>query len=333
MDKNTIAKEAARQFIEEETAFHLGDLITEHSHPITSDLSERTQKSTYDGLKSLMEVDQDILPVAEKAIHSQEFDYLVAGIVSTVKAGGRVVFSSCGASGRLAIILESVWRTYWKGKSHEDQVLSIMTGGERALIRAVENYEDYQAFGRRQVEEANVTDKDFLIALTEGGEISSVIGTMKESTERGAKVLMLYNNPRDLLISKFVRSREVLTHPDIVSMELTTGPMALAGSTRMQATTIGLLLVGIALEEAFLQLSDKKPKSRNDYIDQFKNLLKQFVGDGAMGGLVGLTDLESQVYAAKGRMTYLADHYLLDIFSDTTERTPTFMIPPFRIAG
>ncbi|MEA1878727.1 MAG: sugar phosphate isomerase [Bacteroidota bacterium] len=330
MDTNSVAQEASRKFIEVETAFHLGDLITEHSHPNTRNLSELIQKNTKDGLQSLLDVDQDILPVAQKVIQMQEFDSLVQGIINTVNQGGRVIFSSCGASGRLAIILETMWREYWEGQPAENQVLSIMTGGERALIRSVENFEDYQSFGRRQAIEAEIDSSDLMIALTEGGEISSVIGTMKESTERGAGVFMLFNNPKDLLVRKFVRSKEVLTHPGITPIELTTGPMGLTGSTRMQATTIGMLIVGIAMEEAFVRIRGGESDIRQQYLTHFDNLLKQLSSESVMKGLIDLTELEHDTYANRGRVTYLATQYLLDVFSDTTERTPTFMIPPFR---
>lgn len=333
MDTNSVAQEASRKFIEVETAFHLGELITEHSHPKTRDLSELIQKDTKDGLKCLLDVDQDILPVAQKVIQMQEFDSMVQQIIKTVERGGRIVFSSCGASGRLAIILETMWREYWEGQAAENQVLSIMTGGERALIRSVENFEDYQSFGRRQAIEAEISSSDMMIALTEGGEISSVIGTMKESTERGAEVFMLFNNPKDLLVRKFERSKEVLTHPGITPIELTTGPMGLTGSTRMQATTIGMLIVGIAMEEAFMIIRGQKSNIRQLYLAHFDNLLQQLSSESVMKGLIDLTELEYNTYANKGRVTYLATQYLLDVFSDTTERTPTFMIPPFRTGG
>ncbi|MBT7095681.1 MAG: sugar phosphate isomerase, partial [Bacteroidetes bacterium] len=246
---------SAKYFVENESQFHLGDLVTEHSHQKTRKLSELTQKSTREGIGVLLDVDFDIIPVARKVIEGKEYSEFVQSLVNTIEQGGRVVFSSCGASGRLAIILESMWREFWidlrarysnieaDWACYQDQTLSIMTGGERAFIRSVENFEDFQLFGRQQVVEAELDDKDLLIALTEGGEISSVIGTMKEACERGCKVFMFYNNPRELLMNKFQRSKEVLSNPEIVSIELCTGPMALTGSTRMQATTIGMLLV------------------------------------------------------------------------------------------
>ena len=41
-------------------------------------------------------------------------------------------------------------------------------------------------------------------------------------------------------------------------------------------------------------------------------------------------DFEAEIYRNKGLVTYFADDFLLDIFTDTTERSPTFMLPPFR---
>jgi len=332
IQEQTEAEIQARKFIVLETAFHLGDLITEKSHPKTRSLSSSIQNCTIDGLKLLLSVDQDIIPVTERAIESNEIESLISLMVETVKNGGRLVFSSCGASGRLAIILEAMWREYWGGQNYENLVLSIMTGGERALIRAVENFEDYQSFGRQQVVEADLNDKDLLIALTEGGEISSVIGTMKEAADRGSKVFMVYNNPRDLLIEKFQRSKDVLSDKRIQTIDLTSGPMALSGSTRMQTTTIGMLFVGIALEEACRILEGKEQSDRSWYLHEFASLLDQLKQIDALNALSEFVELESNTYNRGGRITYIASKYLLDIFSDTTERTPTFMIPPFRSA-
>jgi len=39
---------------------------------------------------------------------------------------------------------------------------------------------------------------------------------------------------------------------------------------------------------------------------------------------------EAEIYRSGGLVTYMADRCLLDIFTDTTERSPTFMLPRFR---
>ena len=49
-------------------------------------------------------------------------------------------------------------------------------------------------------------------------------------------------------VDRVERSRQVLTNPRIQSSCLDVGPMALTGSTRMQASTVLMLVVGLALE-------------------------------------------------------------------------------------
>lgn len=213
-----------------------------------------------------------------------------------------------------------------------------MTGGDYALIRSVENFEDYISFGRRQVVEAGLTANDTLVAISEGGETSSVIGTIHEACARGLQTFFVFNNPSDILAEHIERSRRVIEDAGVVKLDLTSGPMAVAGSTRMQATTAELLVVGAALEEALaLWLADRKDISIPGSLmrtcepeKRFYDLLAGLAALPVVEGIVEWVELERKLYSANGRLTYFADECLLDIFTDTTERAPTFMLPPFR---
>ncbi|MCK7533410.1 MAG: hypothetical protein MZV63_21445 [Marinilabiliales bacterium] len=108
-------------------------------------------------------------------------------------------------------------------------------------------FEDYQEFGRQQVRELNVAAGDMLVAITEGGETSSVLGTVAEAADRGAAVFLLFNNPADILCKHIERSRKAIEDPRVTVLDLFCGPMAIAGSTRMQATTSEQLVAGAAL--------------------------------------------------------------------------------------
>lgn len=67
-----------------------------------------------------------------------------------------------------------------------------------------------------------------------------------------------------------------------------------------------------------------------DYARRFEDLLGQ-IDSGVMANrLAAWIELERDLYRGQGLVTYLADEYLLDVLTDTTERSPTFMIPPFR---
>lgn len=330
-------------------------VICEHSHPGTSDFSHRVQQDTADGLCCLLEVDQDIPPAARRAFDSPEYATLVETLVRCVRLGKTICFTGAGASGRLSIILEAMWRRFWdevaaltparsgEYRARAGRCVSLMTGGDRALIRSVEHFEDYQAFGRRQVRDAGLAEGDLIFAFAEEGVVSSVIGSAKEGVERGCDVFFLYCNPTDVLVRHIERSREVIENPRIVQFDLTTGPMALTGSTRMQATSVEMLVTTTAIEEALVDILSREnpklveaaygglsPEPRRVHADLLEDLNRQMLSGPALSALARAVDLEYDTYRRQGRVTYIAQRYLLDIFSDTTERTPTFMIPPFR---
>ena len=53
-------------------------------------------------------------------------------------------------------------------------------------------------------------------------------------------------------------------------------------------------------------------------------------GNEAIEAIAAIVEFEEQLYRRKGLVTYMANECLLDIFTDTTERSPTFMLPKFR---
>ncbi|MDR0931414.1 MAG: hypothetical protein LBM70_00120 [Victivallales bacterium] len=320
----------AETFLNDETEFHLGFLPTEQSNPLTRLLEADFKTSTFAGIATLQKPDRDVLAVAKKVFASKLFENMVTDGFSRVQNGKRIVFSGCGATGRLSILLESMWREYFttsKNAHYADCVASIMTGGDYALVKSVEAFEDYQNFGRRQVSDLGIGEGDMLVAITEGGETSSVIGTVKAAVNRGAKVYLVFNNPAELLREKLVRCREVIDDPRVSVVDLFCGPMALAGSTRMQATSSEQLVCGAFLEAIAAKLEGGLLP---DFAGQFEQLLEHLESESMRKFMADYIDFEVAVYKKGGKLTYLANDYLLDIFTDTTERSPTFMLPAFR---
>lgn len=325
------SKLLALDFIENEKQFHLGFLPTEQSNPLTKNLDREFARSSADGVKNLQSVDRNVLAMAKRIFASEEFRKLTDNGVKTIRSGGKIVFSGCGATGRLSILLECMWRDCCAKTAgaapYADQVFSIMTGGDYALVKSVEFFEDYQSFGRRQVQETGMGVKDMLVAITEGGETSSVLGTVFEALDRGSQVFLMFNNPADLLAENLERSRKAICDPRVCILDLSCGPMALAGSTRMQATTSEQLVAGGALESVMNQLLGCK---ECDYAADFEKLLGELESPASVKAMADYIDFEAEIYRSKGLITYFANDFLLDIFTDTTERSPTFMLPPFR---
>jgi mannose/cellobiose epimerase-like protein (N-acyl-D-glucosamine 2-epimerase family)/N-acetylmuramic acid 6-phosphate (MurNAc-6-P) etherase len=338
------AEAAAIHFLKEEQQFRLGDLVTEQSHPVTRSLSTTIQEHTTAGVALLGQVEADLMPVAQKVIGGDSWRALVDTIIAAVRGGKRIRFSGCGSTGRLAAILEFMWRRSWSEQSIDtkekqkiiDAVAGIITGGDRALIKSVESFEDYQIFGRQQLHDIGIEEGDVCIAISEGGETFSVIGTAWEALDVGAHVFFVYSNPKDLLCQSIERSRKLIEDSRVVSLELTTGPMAITGSTRMQATSVALLVIGSAMDTAIRTIlaSDYQqsvvPVLASEYVEMYQQLVDQLFFGQTKNAMVTTIEMEENAYRHGGNVTYFAGEYLLDVFSDTTERTPTFNIPPLR---
>lgn len=331
--KTDSAKERAEHFLRNETQFMLGFLPTEQPHPKTSGLDGVCKADVRAGIRMLLSVDRDIPPKAAEVFASREFEKLSASMEKSLRSGGRIIFSGCGATGRLAILLEAAWRKscrspFRSGFEMADRVVSIMTGGDYALIRSVESFEDYINFGRRQAKDLNIRPEDTFAAVTEGGETSSVLGSAMQAADDGAKVFLAFNNPAELLTKKIERSGIAITDPRITVLDLCTGPMAIAGSTRMQATTIELLILGWALQKAFNAVTENSGSKENP-AEIFEELLDNLTAGNTVDAAASMVEFEERIYSQGGLVTYFADNLLIDILTDTTERNPTFMLPPF----
>ena len=335
------ARQKARDFIDNEKQFQLGFLPTEQSNPITATLEEDFKRSTLAGVQCLQRGDRQMPITMRHVFAGRRFAKLVDSMVESVTGQkGRIVFSGCGATGRLSILLESMWRDFFHRRAAElspdelklaDRSASIMTGGDFALIRSVEFFEDFAEGGRRQAAALDVGEGDTFVAITEGGETSSVLGTLKYAAEHGARCFLVFNNPADLLRGHLDRCREAIDNPKVTVIDIYCGAMSVAGSTRMQATSSEQVLCSCALEAALCRIMPRFAKeTAADYTVAFERLLAGLESPAGRAGLVTAIEFEKGVYEAGGQITYLADKCMLDLFTDNTERAPTFMIPPIR---
>lgn len=326
----------ASEFLAIADQFRLGELVTESSHPVTANLSTAAA-DTSEGLRLLFEVDRDVVAKFREVAQTDRIPQLARRIRTAVDGGHKVFFTGCGSTGRLSILLDSMWRRACQhaaasgdrwAASAEDRTVSVMAGGDFALIKSVEGFEDFTQFGRKQIADLGVGPGDVVFAITEGGETSFVIGTAWEGLERGADVVFVYNNPDPILASTVQRSREVIEEPRIEKVNLTTGPMAITGSTRMQATSIQLLVIGTALEMAFLGRFDRSTLDRA--ATEIEEAHAALLAPEFRGSLASLVDLEASVYRSGNRNNYFAHEWAVDLLTDTTERSPTYCTPPFR---
>jgi N-acetylmuramic acid 6-phosphate (MurNAc-6-P) etherase len=355
-------------YVQNKTQFQLQTLLTEQRHPKTWNLSERIKTDVQAGLPMLFSVDEDIVSrLDELAASPQILSELSSEIKKTILSRKKIYVYGCGATGRLAKQIESTfWRPFWNtlrqdkivwqkvekklGPDIGENLIGEMTGGDRALISSLEGFEDLQLIGRLQLKDHGVEKGDLVVCVTEGGETSSVIGTIlaaldqwKEApdyspAESRRKLYFVYNNPDDRL-RPFDRSRQVIDEPGITKINLTTGPMAITGSTRMQATTIETFVLGAALQSAvydllqdFLSAKELQKIGFNqkyeiqENLKVFSSLLSKI--KNTVPQIARWTELEAQTYASNHFSTYFAQKALITVFIDSTERSPTFRLFP-----
>lgn len=352
-------RERAERFLEIAGDFRLGDLVTELSHPRSTDLSQTARQDTAAGLGVLFDVDRDVVEAYRIWAQSGQPGRMAAAAVDALRGGGKLFFTGCGATGRLSIQLDAIWRAFWQGQGDvrlkpdatrgadttrwQDRTRSVMAGGDFALIKSVEGFEDFVPFGRKQIADLGVAAGDVVFAITEGGETSFVIGTAWQGLDAGARVFFVYNNPDDVLRAHVRRSREVIDDPRIEKVNLTTGPMAVTGSTRMQATSSELLAMMTVLEMVVRQLladAGALDPGMGDAADVPRAMIAgvetvhaQLAGAPLREALAALVEREEAVYRAGARTSYFAGALGVDVLTDTTERSPTFCTPAFRKRG
>ena len=335
-----VSQKRSEEFLQISSQFKLGALVTESSHPVTANLSDVAKGDIAAALGLLFEADGDVVNKFNEFVKSGRARPIADAVLHAVKHGGRIFFTGCGSTGRLSILLDSIWRDFWQqqqvGKlfpvlDYENRTFSVMAGGDYALIKSVEGFEDLTAFGHKQISELGVSAKDVVFAITEGGETSFVIGTTWAGVEAGAKVFFVYNNPDDILCEHVQRSREVIQDARIDKINLTTGPMSITGSTRMQATSIQLIVIVTILEMVVRKLlnlgADDVPKLSLEKLSELQAELKSTVLQKQLARLVAL---EESVYRSGHKNDYFAVRLGIDVLTDTTERSPTYCTPPFR---
>ncbi|TAL74450.1 MAG: SIS domain-containing protein [Bacteroidetes bacterium] len=310
----------AEKFLAIASQFRLGSLVTESSHPATGNLSELAKNNLPEAISILKDLDRKTIFVLSEKI--KEIFHLKDIINDTLKTGNNVFFCGCGATGRLSLTIETLWRQVYDKDKIKDRVFSFMAGGDVALIRSIENFEDFPHYGARQLLEAGFKDGDLLIGTTEGGETPFVIGAVEKAVQISKrKPFFMYCNPDNILCEVAERSRLVIQNPGIEKINLTVGPMAVTGSTRMQSSTILLAVAGIALF-----YHDDSDEIIEKEIDTFID----FWNSSDIGFIEKFIIQESGYYKNGEYLLYETDEKLgITVLTDTTERSPTFSLFPF----
>jgi len=205
--------------------------------------NELEKLSTRELLLGIHEEDKKILPAVFEAIPTIE--KLIEEIYSRMKNGGRLFYIGAGTSGRLGILDASeIPPTYGVDSG---LVIGLISGGDRAIRKAVEMAEDDEEQGWKDLKEYQPDKLDTIIGIAASGRTPYVIGTLKKARENGLLTACIVNNQNSLLS----------VHADI-SVEAIVGPEFVTGSTRMKSGTSQKLILNMISTSLMIKLGRVK---------------------------------------------------------------------------
>lgn len=192
---------------------------------------------------------QAVLPQIAEAVDS---------IVEAFKAGGRLIYTGAGTSGRLGVLDASECPPTFGVP--ETMVVGIIAGGDRALRHPIEGAEDDRGEGRRDLEKVKLEARDVVVGIAVSGRTPYVIGALEYANEIGATTVALSCNP----VSAIADIAKIAISPVV-------GPEALTGSTRLKSgtaqklvlnmlTTASMIRIGKSYENLMVDLSVSNAK-------------------------------------------------------------------------
>jgi len=202
---------------------------TEARNPATLKIDE---VSTMEMLQMLNDEDKKAAQAVEK--HLQQIAAAADAMVEKFAAGGRIVYSGAGTSGRIGFMDASeIPPTY---NVPQGRVIALMAGGTAAFAQAVEGAEDDAAQGAKDLQDIGFSPDDVFVGLAASGRTPYVIGGAEYAKDLGAVTVSITCNQD---IGSPLNS--VVDFP----IGVYAGPEAITGSTRMKAGTVQKLVINM----------------------------------------------------------------------------------------
>jgi N-acetylmuramic acid 6-phosphate etherase len=154
---------------------------------------------------------------------------------------GRIVYVGAGTSGRVAVQdgTELMPTFAWPNT----RVRFIVAGGDSAFIASVEGAEDDVDDAVKQIDAAQLTPHDVVIAVAASGSTPFTVAALQRAGIFGAVTIGVANNPGAALLAS-------AKFPILVE----TGRELIAGSTRMKAGTAQKVVLNLISSGIMLQL-------------------------------------------------------------------------------
>ena len=174
-----------------------------------------------------------------------QIESFVLRLIERIKNGGRLFYIGAGTSGRLGVVDASECPPTF-GVPHE-MVVGIIAGGDTAIRKAVENAEDDEQQGWKDLQKHNITNKDAIVGLAASGRTPYVIGAIDKARKEGILTSCIVCNQDSELAKASEFPIEVIVGPEVVT-----------GSTRMKAGSAQKMVLNMISTSLMIQLGKIK---------------------------------------------------------------------------
>ncbi|MGB0595267.1 MAG: N-acetylmuramic acid 6-phosphate etherase [Rubripirellula sp.] len=162
-------------------------------------------------------------------------------IASQFQVGGRLIYMGAGTSGRLGVLDASECPPTFS--TDPKMVVGLIAGGYSALTRAIEGAEDHPEFGKRDLMEVELCDRDVLVGIATSGRTPYVIGGLQYARHVGASTIGFSCNEQCGLRPH----SQIMISPVV-------GPEIISGSTRMKAGTATKMVLNMLTTGAMVRI-------------------------------------------------------------------------------
>ncbi|HIF9060155.1 TPA: N-acetylmuramic acid 6-phosphate etherase [Photobacterium damselae] len=213
----------------------LSQLVTESRNQASNAIDTL---STLDMVTVINQEDQKVALAVEKTL--PEVALAVDAIADAFMAGGRLIYMGAGTSGRLGILDASECPPTYG--SNPNQVVGLIAGGHKAILKAVENAEDNRELAEQDLQNLGLTENDVVVGIAASGRTPYVIGGMKYAHSIGAQVVAISCNPQ----SEMTKIADIAITPVV-------GAEVITGSSRMKAGTAQKLVLNMLTTGAMIR--------------------------------------------------------------------------------
>ncbi|MDP2531377.1 N-acetylmuramic acid 6-phosphate etherase [Photobacterium damselae subsp. piscicida] len=213
----------------------LSQLVTESRNQASNAIDTL---STLDMVTVINQEDQKVALAVEKTL--PEIALAVDAITDAFMAGGRLIYMGAGTSGRLGILDASECPPTYG--SNPNQVVGLIAGGHKAILKAVENAEDNRELAKQNLQNLGLTKNDVVVGIAASGRTPYVIGGMKYAYSVGAQVVAVSCNPQ----SEMTKIADIAITPVV-------GAEVITGSSRMKAGTAQKLVLNMLTTGAMIR--------------------------------------------------------------------------------